>query len=81
MLIIIRLFFHSCKGSIPRLPLQKCYTQIIMKNYPLTAILGQDEMKEALILNLINPKLGDVLIRGQRGTAKSTAVGLLRTSA
>ena len=48
-----------------------------MKNYPFTAILGQDEMKEALILNLINPKLGSVLIRGQKGTAKSTAVRAL----
>lgn len=44
------------------------------KNYPFTAILGQDAMKEALILNLINPTLGGVLIRGQKGTAKSTAV-------
>ena len=48
-----------------------------MKNYPFTAILGQDEMKEALILNLINPKLGGVLIRRQKGTAKSTAVRAL----
>ena len=48
-----------------------------MKNYPFTAILGQDEMKEALILNLINPKLGGVLLRGQKGTAKSTAVRAL----
>lgn len=48
-----------------------------MKNYPFTAILGQDEMKETLILNLINPKLGGVLIRGQKGTAKSTAVRAL----
>ena len=48
-----------------------------MKNYPFTAILGQDEMKESLILNLINPKLGGVLIRGQKGTAKSTAVRAL----
>ena len=48
-----------------------------MKNYPFTAIFRQDEMKEALILNLINPKLGGVLIRGQKGTAKSTAVRAL----
>ena len=53
------------------------YTQTIMKNYPFTAIFRQDEMKEALILNLINPKLGGVLIRGQKGTAKSTAVRAL----
>ncbi len=42
--------------------------------YPFTAIVGQEEMKLALILNLINPALGGVLIRGEKGTAKSTAV-------
>ena len=45
--------------------------------YPFTAIVGQDEMKLALILNLINPMLGGVLIRGEKGTAKSTAVRAL----
>ena len=43
-------------------------------NYPFTAIIGQEKMKLALILNLINPALGGVLIRGEKGTAKSTAV-------
>ncbi|MEW6264091.1 MAG: AAA family ATPase [Thermodesulfobacteriota bacterium] len=42
--------------------------------YPFTAIVGQDDMKLALILNVINPTLGGVLIRGEKGTAKSTAV-------
>jgi len=42
--------------------------------YPFTAIVGQEEMKLALLLNLINPLLGGVLIRGEKGTAKSTAV-------
>ncbi len=42
--------------------------------YPFTAIIGQENMKLALILNLINPSLGGVLIRGEKGTAKSTAV-------
>lgn len=42
--------------------------------YPFTAIVGQENMKLALILNLINPALGGVLIRGEKGTAKSTAV-------
>ena len=42
--------------------------------YPFTAIVGQEQMKLALILNLINPALGGVLIRGEKGTAKSTAV-------
>ena len=45
--------------------------------YPFTAIVGQDLMKEALILNLVNPLLGGVLIRGEKGTAKSTAVRAL----
>jgi len=44
------------------------------KSYPFTAIVGQDQMKTALILNVINPSLGGVLIRGEKGTAKSTAV-------
>lgn len=47
------------------------------KLYPFTAILGQDAMKEALILNVISFGIGGVLIRGQKGTAKSTAVRAL----
>ena len=42
--------------------------------FPFTAIVGQDLMKQALILNAINPAIGGVLIRGEKGTAKSTAV-------
>ena len=45
--------------------------------YPFTAIVGQEKMKKALVLNLINPKVGGVLIRGEKGTAKSTAVRAL----
>lgn len=47
------------------------------KCYPFTAIVGQERMKTALILNVINPLLGGVLIRGEKGTAKSTAVRAL----
>ncbi|MEG0068856.1 ATP-binding protein [Cetobacterium sp.] len=47
------------------------------KIYPFTAIVGQEDMKEALLLNIINPSLGGVLIRGEKGTAKSTAVRAL----
>jgi hypothetical protein len=42
--------------------------------YPFTAILGQEKMKIGLLLTLIHPRIGGLLIRGQRGTAKSTAV-------
>ncbi len=45
--------------------------------YPFNAIVKQEDMKRALILNLINPALGGVLIRGEKGTAKSTAVRAL----
>ena len=45
--------------------------------YPFTAIVGQDNMKKALILNIITPGLSGVLIRGEKGTAKSTAVRAL----
>ncbi|WP_053955617.1 ATP-binding protein [Inediibacterium massiliense] len=47
------------------------------KIYPFTAIVGQEKMKKALMLNVINPKIGGVLIRGEKGTAKSTAVRAL----
>ena len=42
--------------------------------YPFSAIVGQERLKRALILNAINPRIGGVLIRGEKGTAKSTAV-------
>src|SRR5258708_14168655 len=43
-------------------------------SYPFTAIVGQESMKLALILNAIVPTIGGVLIRGEKGTGKSTAV-------
>lgn len=45
--------------------------------FPFTAIVGQEDMKEALILNVVNPSIGGVLIMGEKGTAKSTAVRAL----
>ncbi len=45
--------------------------------YPFTAIAGQEPMKLGLILAAINPRLGGILIRGAKGTAKSTAVRAL----
>ena len=45
--------------------------------YPFTAIVGQERMRRALVLNAVNPRIGGVLIRGERGTAKSTAARAL----
>ncbi len=46
-------------------------------NFPFVAVVGQENMKKALLLNLINPSIGGVLIRGEKGTAKSTLVRAL----
>ncbi|MGB4612295.1 MAG: VWA domain-containing protein [Methanothermobacter thermautotrophicus] len=50
-----------------------------MKNliFPFTAIVGQEKVKKALILNAINPGIGGVLIKGDKGTGKTTAVRAL----
>lgn len=42
--------------------------------FPFAAVLGQDDIKKALIWNIVNPKIGGVLISGEKGTAKSTLV-------
>lgn len=45
--------------------------------YPFTAIVDQEEMKRALLLNAVDPGIGGVLLRGERGTGKSTAARAL----
>src|SRR5919202_6957173 len=45
--------------------------------YPFSAIVGQEELKLALLLNAVSPEVGGVLVRGEKGTAKSTAVRAL----
>ncbi len=47
--------------------------------YPFSAIVGQEALKTALIVNAIDPSIGGVLIRGQKGTGKTTAVRSLRS--
>ena len=42
--------------------------------YPFTAVVGQERLRLALILNMINPAIGGVLVRGEKGTAKTTTI-------
>ncbi|HWI46472.1 MAG TPA: magnesium chelatase, partial [Rubrobacter sp.] len=48
-----------------------------MHPYPFSAIVGQDDLKLALLVNAVSPEVGGVLVRGEKGTAKSTAVRAL----
>ncbi|MER6013053.1 putative cobaltochelatase [Streptomyces bluensis] len=47
--------------------------------FPFTAVVGQDDLRLALLLNAVSPAVGGVLVRGEKGTAKSTAVRALAT--
>jgi magnesium chelatase subunit I len=57
-------------GSSPKLVTRRAV-------FPFTAIVGQEEMKLALLLNVIDPKIGGVMIMGDRGTGKSTTIRAL----
>ncbi|MFE9463976.1 putative cobaltochelatase [Streptomyces virginiae] len=46
-------------------------------NFPFSAVVGQDDLRLALLLNAVSPAVGGVLVRGEKGTAKSTAVRAL----
>src|SRR5712692_9353066 len=49
----------------------------MLSSFPFSAIVGQDRLKRALLLGVIQPSLGGVLVRGTKGVAKSTAVRAL----
>lgn len=48
-----------------------------MASYPFSALVGQDDLRRALVLNLVDPTIGGVLIQGEKGTGKTTAVRAL----
>ena len=52
-------------------------SRYVTTTFPFTSIVGQEQMKLALILNVIDPKIGGVMIMGDRGTGKSTTVRAL----
>ena len=52
----------------------KLKTKVERPVFPFSAIIGQEEMKLALILNVIDPRIGGVMIMGDRGTGKSTTI-------
>jgi Mg-chelatase subunit ChlI len=54
--------------------LRKAADPQLTRLYPFTAIVGQERLRQALLLNAVNPAVGGVLIEGPSGTAKSTAV-------
>jgi magnesium chelatase subunit D len=49
----------------------------VSTHFPFTAVVGQGDLQLALLLNAISPRIGGVLVRGEKGTAKSTAVRAL----
>src|SRR5271167_1507069 len=56
-----------------------CGPLTMPRAFPFSAIVGQDRLKRALLLGVVQPSLGGVLVRGTKGVAKSTAVRALAT--
>ena len=54
-----------------------CYTPSVRVSFPFSAIVGQDEMKQALLIAAVDRRIGGVMVFGDRGTGKSTAVRAL----
>ena len=53
------------------------YTPMVRKSFPFTAIVGQEDMKRALLIAAVEPRIGGVMVFGDRGTGKSTAARAL----
>jgi magnesium chelatase subunit I len=77
----LKIFFRRLKNVIIQLlDIKKIIYMATVKNlnnFPFAAIIGQEEMKLALQLNVIDPKIGGVMIMGDRGTGKSTTIRAL----
>nr|WDA99632.1 Mg-protoporyphyrin IX chelatase [Galdieria sulphuraria] len=71
------MFFYQINNNIMTTNINKFINRIEKKIFPFSAIIGQEEMKLALILNVIDPKIGGVMIMGDRGTGKSTTIRAL----
>lgn len=76
-----RLGARSSRASVARSPALRCFAAVAVSQkaatrppFPFVKIAGQDEMKLALLLNVVDPNIGGVLVMGDRGTGKSIAV-------